>query len=544
MSASARKKTDMSLRYRLLLAALLQVLRAIGGLERALGDTDRYIDLVRLLAHFNFAQAAQLLQDGRWSLLVQQKLQQHRQRKYLVIWRGQLRAAQGGFPSAWDDSREVLLKPTETISGTGSNHPMRTVFSRWRNTLSTRQAEHLRRPSAVAYDATRVAWLFAVWRKWVSLKRRLDNYQAYAVPSDEESMAASLMTLRSPQARALYLLREWRGATKLQRRRVNEIIDLKRSTWGAWYSLRQRHQTRQSLAIMYDGARHLRPTFCSWAAALTRHTYFWERARDHYDRLVKIRTLEHWQGRRREMTRMRQTLSKWRGITDFHRRNRTIARLFHHRKVIVTLLAHWRGRTNGLGIVQQTAERLRASRVRAHAHLFLTVWRKSLAWITRNGEKMRLMRAARTVRTCLQHWRQWRGTRSIADLVHKGTLLRRIMARWQDRLEELQRTQWMRSDAWQAWRRLLLTRRTIRLFTAHRMGRDGTTSLEMLSVAKAFIHWHHQSSLVRVSLSSPPPFPLPGPHLVFLPFPRPGNDEVRVGERGRRGRGTSAINYC
>lgn len=495
----------MSLRYRLLLAALLQVLRAIGGLEKALGDTDRYVDLMRLLAHFNFAQATQLLQDGRWGLLVHQKLQQHRQRKYLVIWRGQLRAAQGGFPSAWDDSREVLLKPTETISALGGNHhnphhPMRAVFSHWRNTLGTRQAEHLRRPSAVAYDATRVAWLFSVWRKWASLKRKLDNYQAYAVPSEEESMAASLMALRSTRARALYLLHEWRGATKLQHRRVNEIIEVKRSAWGAWCSLQQRHQTRHGLAIMYDGTRHLRPTFCSWAAAFTRHAYCWERARDHCAQLVKSHVLEHWQERHQGMTRMRQTLGKWRGITDFYQRNQTIARLFHHRKMVVAFLAHWRGRANGLGIVQQTAERLRTNRIRAHAHLFLTVWRKSLAWITRNGEKMRLMRAARTVRTCIHHWRQWRGNRSIADLVHKGTLLRRIMARWQERLEELQRTRWMKSDVWKAWRRLSVTRRTIRLFTARRLGR-GSNALEMLSVARAFLHWHHQSSLVRVPLS-------------------------------------------
>lgn len=49
-------------RHRLLLAALFKVLQALGGVEKAIGWTDRYLNLVHLLSNLSFSQALRLIQ--------------------------------------------------------------------------------------------------------------------------------------------------------------------------------------------------------------------------------------------------------------------------------------------------------------------------------------------------------------------------------------------------------------------------------------------------------------------------------------------------
>ncbi|PJF18237.1 hypothetical protein PSACC_01935 [Paramicrosporidium saccamoebae] len=439
--------SNSTVRLRLLLAALLQVVRALGVTEKAIDMTNRYIELVQLLSHFSFGQAIELLRDSRWVVAVQQKIVQTKAKKYFSRWRTGVHSTRRfGKPleGKMNFGSDLFLKPILKQE----TNPVANAFHKWQ----------------VAYRARRVLGCHAVetaqtairaWRKWLHLKLTYVGH-GYRVRDSMFSPTANCATV------AKFVFREWRGSAKLQRRRVRDIINDKRGALEHWRGLSTKKGNYMKLACLYDQTRHARPAFCTWLTVYTKTFVAGEHARRHYLQRRAGDALNVWREKRKRSLRMNHFLGRWRSTLDYHSRQVLNADNFYVRKLFVGALQRWRTKTVVTGTLRNSAQVMIYRHTKQSATLFLKVWREVTRWVARSSEKVRTLRANRDARLSFSRWRLWRETRQAADSLYRSRLFRNVVTAWKLRVDAVKENSNLKESSFANWRRLLQTRLRLR----------------------------------------------------------------------------------
>ena len=496
-------KIPANTRLRMLLSALLQVVRALGAAEKAIGMTDRYIDLISLLSHFAFPQALQLLQDSRWVVAVQRKIIMVTVKKQFVRWRvinsqRQRRHLAPELDILDDLSKQLRFKRTinrelKSAMREVTKTPLQDAFSKWRLTCRSKRVIGC----AIVETAQNT---LQRWRKWSMLRRIYDNYVGvgYVVQGGEHSLGEALSL--GIVAMAKFVFSEWRGAAKLQRRRVSDFIHDKRGTWDAWRNARLKREDFLRLAVLYDGARCGRPSLCKWIAAHTKSSFAREQAYCHdRDRLLSS-CFEVWRGRRMESMTLNRFIGRWRSAIEYRRRGLLAADNFHQRKLVVYGFQRWRTRAVVTTALKASATKIISLRTHRGVRLFLNVWREMNRWVHRNSEKVRTLRAARTARQNLEIWRGCLNMKHAADDFVRARILRVALGLWKEKLEDIRGAHVFRGDTFANWRRLVQTRQVIR--QKFGLVTKGTclTLIPLVAKAKIFRDWRRRAALVRCKL--------------------------------------------
>lgn len=492
------KKIPANTRLRMLLSALLQVVRALGAVEKTIGMTDRYIDLISLLSHFAFPQALQLLQDSRWVVAVQRKIIMVSVKRQFVRWRvvnsqRQRRHLAPELDILDDLSKQLRFKRTinrelKSAMREVTKSPLQDAFSKWRLTYRSKRVIGCAMVE-VAQDTLQK------WRKWSMLRRIYGNYVGVGHAQGEHSLgeASSFGTA----AMAKFVFSEWRGAAKLQRRRVSDFIYDKRSTWDAWRNARIKREDFLRLAVLYDGARCGRPSLCKWIAAHTKASFVREQACCHdRDRLLSS-CFEVWRERGMESMTLNRFIGRWRSAVEYRRRGSLAANNFYQRKLVVHGFQRWRTRAVVTTTLKASAARIISLRTHRGVRLFLNVWREMNRWVHRNSEKVRTLRAARTARQNLEIWRDRLKMKHFADDFIRTRILRMAFGCWKEKLEDIRGAHVFRGDTFANWRRLMQTRRI--LCQKFNLITKGTcaTLIPLAAKAKIFRDWRKRAALVR-----------------------------------------------
>lgn len=472
---------NASVRFRLLLLSLLQVLKAIGGVEKLLVETDRYIELVKLSSQFDFTQAAQLVQDPRWPIFVQQKIHQHKLRGYLNAWKSFTVRKKRNANVLSKTNNGLISKPALRMK----EHPAKDPFIKWR--------ANVRAKLIAIFGVGKKSWkevLFSTWKKCAHLERIYQNYMGYYCDKPKE------FNNLPEREKARFVFREWRGATKLQYRHVCNSLNDRRSTLILWRKGLHRNLGMIHLASIYDSTRLAKPALYFWLVLFNRHTSASKTAVEHFRKAILEKYFDDWCVRRKTHIRLKQTMEKWHSLAQFQCTSRQTAISFYCRKIATVSFSLWRRATGRIKYMSAGADTLELRYLRSQSRIFLSAWRQANRWVYRNEEKIQALRITHKVQSYLRRWRQWRYHRQCADFFYKNGILRKNYVVWRERLQAIHQLYHIRADTFASWRRVLATFRAIKLF-AIKKSIPRLISLNHLPVASSFAIWRHRTRLCR-----------------------------------------------
>lgn len=332
--------------------------------------------------------------------------------------------------------------------------------------------------------------IFKKWRYWARLRKVYhnytgDKYQDFTKTSYLEAEIFGALSVNSMTS-TRFLFREWRASSRLQSRRVSQIIKLKREIFFSWTARCSRWNNGERLAVMYDGIRKIRPILYHWLSSLATIQFSQEHASSHNRHRLLSRCIKKWQDIRSDSLHRNKFFGRWRSVTDFRCRNILQGADFCNTKILSSCLRKWRLRKNISRALEETAEKMRIRQKLQAFRLTLNVWREMCRWIFRNSEKVRVIRAAKDARACFQLWRTWGETRQAADSMYKASVLRHILGFWQSRLAVVHTNHVVRASTFEKWRRMLSTRNCIRQYYSqkHSLGASSTQKQPQTSLYK------------------------------------------------------------
>lgn len=473
---------NATVRFRMLLLALLQVAGALGAIDKVIGMTDRNIELIKLLSYFSFTQALELLRDSRWVMAVQKKIMQAKLKRFFFRWAGRTRVHASVTmprrrmvpPPAFSD---VILKPVLRHNHQRPMNGKDIAFNQWqlafraKRVLACKVVEIVQRA-------------LRVWRQWTKLKRTFENYCGYIPIGNDENLIGQA-TAAGPIALARFVFKEWRGGAKLQRRRVRDGISEKRGRFENWKEFTLKKLNIIKLATLYDQTRNARPAFCAWLTVCTRTSFATEQARIYDRRRVLEKSINHWYMKKKILFRANTALGKWRSVRDFHQRQMETSRRFYMSKLIANALQRWRTNVVIAKTMKKSAEVMIGRRMRRTATLCLNVWRGVHRWVERNSEKMRTVRANRDARSLFNRWRVWKETKQTSDTLYRSNLVRAVLLAWKRRCELKRANELLREEYLESWRRVLRTKQSVRRFNLQRTN----SSINLLKKIPRNLSW-------------------------------------------------------
>lgn len=347
-------------------------------------------------------------------------------------------------------THDVILKPSLKLPVS----PLHMAFNRWR--VATRAKKH------IGGNAVDLAFrTIRRWRKLTHLKQMFENYtrQPFFTPIESSAMKA---LREGASVLAKFILREWRGVAKLQRRRVDDFIHNRRFLIETWRRKTEKRRNHLIIASMYDNNRVIRPIFMTWLN-LERTV---RRDRDKINRFCRYRLLSKhwdiWEGKRRKAILLNKFIGKWRGNLEFQHRRLITSVNFHNQKCIVKRLNTMRTQVALMRSLNVRCSQVIKKKNREQIEFYLNVWRKMRTWIERNSEKMRTIRAARLAKNALYHWKRMVRVSSKAEVINKRNTLSLGLLTWRRRLEEKRVNDRSKRGCFSAWRHLAQTRRLLR----------------------------------------------------------------------------------
>lgn len=452
-----------AVRRRFLLAALLQVSRALDAVPKAIGATDRFLDLLELLSHFHFPQALQLLQDGRWTARVQSKLRQARLKKCLAQWRLMARSSASAKRILRGDvGRERLLPKAilRPVAALEEGPSLKLFFRKWG------LAYRLKRVTA-CNSVDLAVRVMPKWRKCTLLKQVYEHYMGHGTFTSVTEIAVQPSASFGPRVLAAYAFKSWRGLSKLQRRRIDDFIHDKRSAFDGWRRRTEKRGNHYTIASLYDCTRNLRPALSIWHGLC-------QKTRQGRDAAIKFnlarllgKSMEIWREKRTKLTRLNRFLGRWRGALEFKGRCQATAHEYLQRKLIVNKLLQWRQRTVIVTTLQASADKLIKKKFKDQAEIYFNVWHKMKTWINRSSEKMRTIRAARLAKNALNHWRMQLQTKQAAESLYRVGLVKKCWAVWTLKLWEAQEAKSTKSGVLENWRRIVAIRNAVKVYFKH-----------------------------------------------------------------------------